>query len=223
MAEYLVVPYHLVFKVPDAVAGTDLMALAEPLACVIRAVVEQSRLRPGDVALVSGPGTIGQLTALLAKMQGAFVILSGTAQDTERLQMGKELGADAVVSSRDELDAILRDVTEDGADVAFECAGAPLSLDTCIEVLKKTGILSQVGLYGKPAPVNMDRILFKELQLTVSYASERTSWEILLRLAAQGKLKGMDKLISARRPLADWEHAFAMFRNKEGYKIYLVP
>ncbi|MEA5002340.1 MAG: alcohol dehydrogenase catalytic domain-containing protein [Christensenella sp.] len=223
MAEYMVIPAELAFKLPANVSGDDTMAIAEPLACVIRAVIEQSHIKAGDVALVSGPGTIGQLTMLIAKMQGAYVIMSGTPQDAERLALARELGADAVCSSPQELKSIIDKITVDGVDVAYECAGAPPSLDVCINMLKKTGNLAQVGLYGKPVPVDMDKILCKELALSVSYATERTSWDILLKLASQGKLEKVKKLISARMPLDEWETAFDMFANKEGYKIYLIP
>lgn len=223
MAEYLVIPADLAFKVPDNVSGNDVMAIAEPLACVIRAVIEQSYLKAGDVVLVSGPGTIGQLAIVLAKMQGAYIIVSGTPQDKERLLMAKEMGADAIATDMEELKRIVSEVTADGVDVAFECAGVLESMNTCIEMLKKKGNLSQVGLFGKPIPVNMDKILYKELKLTVSYATERTSWEILLQLAGQGKLDKVQQLISKRLPLQEWEKAFDMFLNKEGYKIYLIP
>ena len=223
MAEYMVINADLAFKLPDNVAGDDVMALSEPLACVIRAVIEQSRTKAGDVVLVSGPGTIGQLTMLVAKMQGAYVIGSGIAADAERLKLAKELGADAVASDLDELKKIVADTTVAGVDVAFECAGAAASFDVCLDLVKKKGNLAQVGLYGKKIPADLDLILFKELDFTVNFAQERTSWEILLQLAAQGKLDKIKHLISARMPIEEWSKAFDMFLNKEGYKIFLTP
>lgn len=223
MAEYMVIPAELAFKLPGNVSGNDTMAIAEPLACVIRAVIEQSYVKAGDVVLVSGPGTIGQLTMLVAKMQGAYVIMSGTPQDAQRLALARQLGADAVSSDPQELRKLVENATVNGVDVAYECVGAAPSLDICIDLLKKTGNLAQVGLYGKPIPVDMDKILCKELVLSVSYATERTSWDILLKLASQGKLDKVQHLISARMPLDQWEKAFDMFANKEGYKIYLIP
>ncbi|MDR1708529.1 MAG: alcohol dehydrogenase catalytic domain-containing protein [Candidatus Accumulibacter sp.] len=223
MAEYVAVPADLAYIVPENLAGSDVMALAEPLACMVRAVIEQSSVKAGDVALVSGPGAIGQLAAFLARRQGAFVILAGTGGDTERLRLGREFCADATAQGREELEALVARHTKDGVDVAIECAGAAASLDTCIDLVRKRGIVSQAGLFGKKIPVDMDRILMKELRLTVSYATERTSWDIMMRLAAQGRLAGIEKLISARVPLADWRRAFRMAENKEGFKIFLTP
>ena len=149
MAEYMKIPADLAFKLPPNVAGNDRMAIAEPAACAIRAVLEQSRVRVGDRVLVSGPGAIGQLTLWMAKLQGAFVIVSGTGEDEERLACAKALGADRVVSGAEALDKAVRE-TDGGVDVAFECAGAPASLYACVGALRKKGILSQVGLYGGP-------------------------------------------------------------------------
>lgn len=223
MAEYLTIPAELAFRLPKNVCGSDVMAIAEPLACSIRAVIEQSKIRTGDVALVSGPGTMGLLTMILAKMCGAFVILSGTSADKERLEMGRKLGADITVDTPEALNQAILKYTKNGADVAYECSGAAPSLDACIRSLKKTGNLAQVGLYGKKIPVDMDQILYKELTLSVSYATERTSWEILLQLAAQGKLDPAFSLISARIPLENWQEAFDMVIHKEGYKVFLIP
>jgi len=223
MAEYMVIPAELAFKLPDNMAGDDMMALSEPLACVIRAVVEQSRVKAGDVVLVSGPGTIGQLTILVAKMQGAYVIASGIIQDKDRLELAGELGADAIAYNTEDLKKIVECETVAGVDVAYECSGVAASLDVCIKMLKKKGNLAQVGLYGKPIAVDMDEILYKELELTFNFAQERTSWEILLRLARQGKLEKIKHLISKRMPLEEWEKAFDMFKNKDGYKIFLIP
>lgn len=223
MAEYLTIPAELAFHLPENVSGSDVMALAEPLCCSIRAVIEQSKIKAGDVALVSGPGTMGLLTMILAKMCGAFVILSGTAIDKERLKMGQKLGADIIVDNPQDLEEAVHKYTNNGVDAAYECSGAAPSLDACIRSLKKTGNLAQVGLYGKKIPVDMDQILYKELTLSVSYATERTSWEILLQLAAQGKLDPAFSLISARIPLENWKEAFNMVINKEGYKVFLIP
>jgi L-iditol 2-dehydrogenase len=222
MAEYLVIPHHLAFKVPENYIGSDQLAISEPVACCIRAVIEFSSVRAGDVALISGPGTIGQLTLQLAKAQGAFTIMSGTPVDMQRLELAKKMGADVTISDPSQLMDVVHQYAPGGVDVAYECAGAAPSLAACVKALKKRGNLSQIGLYGKPISFDMDTILYKELVHTATFASERTSWQILLKLLEQGKLN-LEPFISARLPLDDWQKGFDMFLNKEGYKIFLKP
>lgn len=61
MAEYMVIPAAVSMKIPRNVEGKDFMALSEPLACCIRAVLEMSKIKCGDVAVITGPGVIGLL------------------------------------------------------------------------------------------------------------------------------------------------------------------
>ena len=88
--------------------------------------------------------------------------------------------------------------------------------------MRKQGIYSQVGLFGKEILVDMDKILFKELTVTNSFASERTSWEIAIKLL-QNKKINLRPLISARVPLAEWQRAFDLVESKQGLKVVLVP
>lgn len=222
MAEYVVIPYHLAFRVPDNFRGSQAIAIAEPLACCVRAVIEFSKVRPGDTVLVSGPGTMGQLTLQLVKLLGARAIVAGTPADQERLELALQTGADAVVANPAELLDVVHDLAPDGVDAAFECAGAAPSLAGCIKALRKGGNLCQVGLFGKPITVDMDAILYKELVHTASFAQERSSWQSMLNILAQGQLD-LDPYVSASLPLADWQKGFELFQNRVGYKVLLIP
>lgn len=223
MAEYLVVPAHLAFKIPEDIQMGHEIALAEPLACCIRAVIEKSPIKAGDVVLVSGPGVIGQLTAQISKICGAFVILSGMPKDTPRLQLALDMGtADVVVNEPDKLRKTVWQYAPGGVDVVYECSGAAASLATCLDVVKKAGHYAQVGLFGKAVPVEMDKILTKELSFSTSYATEPTSWAILMNLLRQGKLD-LAPLANPVYSLEDWSAAFDAAVNKDGYKVILKP
>jgi L-iditol 2-dehydrogenase len=223
MADYVIVPADLAFKIPQAVS-LDEAALCEPLACVVRSVIERATVKAGDYVLVSGPGTMGLLTMQLAMASGGKVVVTGTSVDKDRLQLASELGAFAVIDVEAEdvyhKTAMITDGL--GFDVAFECAGAAPSADTCLKLLKKTGLYVQVGLFGKKISFDMDLALKKEIVMTNSYASERTSWVRALRLLELRQVN-VNPLISAKLPLAEWQRGFEMAINKEGYKILLQP
>ena len=221
-AEYLTVPARLAFKVPEEVVTVEEVAACEPLACVVRSVVERASVKAGDIVLVSGPGTIGLMALQLAKVQGGYVIVSGTLQDEKRLELARELGADITVSNPEELLGTIKAINPYGVDVAFECAGAAGSADLCIKSLRKQGLYSQVGLFGKVIPIDMDLFLTKEVLITNSFATEASSWEIALRLLKNNQIK-LGSLISAKIPLANWKDAFDMMLQKQGYKILLIP
>ena len=218
-AEYMTFPADRVFKVPVGIS-TKAAALCEPLACVVRSVLERANVTAGDYVYISGPGVMGQFAAQLAKIAGAFVTIGGTNIDGDRLTQAKRVGADDVVDVTAE-DAIAHAERVTGGhmyDVAFECSGSARAIDTCIDVLKKTGHLQQIALYGKPILFDLDKLLMKEITISNSYASERTSWQRLMQLLGTGKLQ-IEPYCSAVLPLEEWEKAMSMFQNKEGYKI----
>ena len=221
MAEYMALPADIAFKVPDEKRDDPGMVVCEPLACCIRAV-ERSSLKFGDVAVIAGPGAMGQLTLILAKEAGGFVIMGGTAIDKERLEFAREHGADAVCDDPSRLNELVRRYAPLGADVAFECSGAVPAFNSLVNVLKKGGNLVQLGIYGKTVPADLDLLLKKELTLISSFASAYSSWERLLKLASQDRLN-LSKFVSATFPLDDWGKGFDLALSKQGYKIAIIP
>jgi L-iditol 2-dehydrogenase len=221
-AEYLTISADLAFKVPDEIQAKDEFAICEPFACVVRNVVERATVKAGDIVLISGPGVIGLFAVQLAKLQGAYVIASGTPMDEHRLRMAKQLGADIIVSDPQELPNIVAKTNSYGVDVAFECAGIAASSQACLESLRKQGLYSQMGVFGKEVLMDMNKFLFKEIQITNSYASERSSWEIALRLLKNKQVK-FTPLISERVPLENWEEGFNFAIEKKGFKVLLIP
>lgn len=218
-ATYLKIPAHLAYKIPDNIS-LDEAALSEPLACIVRSVIERATVKAGDDVVVSGPGTIGLLTLQVALASGGEVVVMGTSKDRSRLELAKELGAKEIVVVDDQA-STLEDM-KGSFDVAFECSGAAPSADNCLHLLKKSGLYVQVGLYGKKIQFDLDLALMKEINITNSYASEPTSWVRTLQLLKSGQVNVLP-LISNKLPLEEWKKGFEIVENKEGYKVLLVP
>jgi len=221
-AEYMTISADLAFKVPDEIENKEALAICEPLACVVRSVNERATVKAGDVVLITGPGAIGLLTLQLAKVRGAYVIMSGTPQDEHRLELAKKMGADRVAVDAESLKNIIKQVSPIGVDVAFECSGAAPAAKICLESLRKQGLYSQVGLFGKEIQIDMDKFLYKEIQITNSLATTRTSWETALRLL-KNKQVNLAPLISSKVPLEKWTEGFDLFMSKKAYKVLLIP
>jgi len=222
-AEYVVIPAKHAFHLPENVS-LKTAALCEPLACVVRSVCERSVIKAGDYVLVSGAGIMGQLTAQVAKANGAVVIMTGLQSDKERFALAKELGVYETVYV-DEGDPLARimELTEGmGVAVAYECAAVASSAKFCLEALMKTGQYLQVAIPGKPILFDMDLALYKEITMSNSYASERTSWLIALRLLEK-KMINIDPLVSDILPLSEWEEGLRRTIEKTGFKFLLMP
>lgn len=223
MAEYLLIPAKQAFHIPEGV-GLDEAALCEPLACVCRGTLERTNIKAGNFVLVSGPGIIGQLSALVAERSGALVIVTGLKSDAKRLKKARELGAFAAFAT-DEADAeaeIMKLTDGMGVDVAFECSGAAPAADFCLHVLKKMGYYTQIGLFSKPIQFDVDYAVKKEINFSNSIASERTSWLLALRLL-QYHLIDVAPLIGTPLPLSEWKEGFRRMRSQEDFKILLMP
>ncbi len=69
-------------------------ALTEARCVAYNAVCVNSRLRPGDTVAVIGPGPIGLLCAMLARLAGAgHLAVIGIPVDARSLDIAQKLGA----------------------------------------------------------------------------------------------------------------------------------
>lgn len=221
--KYTLVPGERVHLIPENVDFTT-AAMTEPLACVTHAIYDLCKIVPGDVVLVSGPGAIGIMAMQIAKAHGATVVVSGTDVDTERLQMANNLGADYIVNvQKQNITEMVNQLTDNyGVDVVLECSGSAAGIDTGLNLIKKRGYFTQIGLAGKKIEFDIEKICYKELHFSGSLGSRNHSWRKAIQLLKEGKVK-LKPLASTKLPILEWEKAFKKFENKEGFKIILLP
>lgn len=198
-------------------------ALVEPLAAAVHAVAEIAVVRPGDIALVSGPGPIGLLCLLVLVHHGIKTMVAGTTADATRLALARQLGAARVVDvEKEDLGEIVRVATGgSGVDHAFEVAGVAASARACLDALRPLGHYTQVGHFGRDITVPFDRIGFRQLRVAGSVGYTVATWTRTMRLLAEG-LKP-SQIVTHRLPLADWRQGFDLFERKEAVKVLLSP
>lgn len=221
--KYVVCEEKFVFKIPDNISYEE-GALFEPLTCCVHGVVEQCQVHSGDVVLVSGPGSVGILAAMVAKAEGGYVIVSGTDDDVEKLQQALELGVDQVVNiSKEDLMQVVGAVTKGkGLDVVLECSGSEAAVNLGLTLLRQRGRFTQVGLFGRNINVAFDWITMKEIFVGGTLSHTRDAWHRTINLVAQGKVR-LKPLITHKYPLSQWEVAFDVMQNRKGIKIVLIP
>jgi len=220
LSEYAAYPYRNLVKIPDKVSF-DEAALAEPLACVVNG---QSKLSvtPGAVALVIGDGPIGLMHMQMLKRRGAFTVLAGVTP--HRLEMGRQLGADAVVNSlSQDLAKVMVDVSEGrGADIVVSAAGKAAVLKQAIDLAGRGGqVLFFAATMQPSVELDIDLIHYKELALRGTYDSTIAHFEDALTLISQGVVK-VAPLISHRLPLKDAPQGYEIARKLEGLKVLIV-
>ena len=79
-----------------------------------------------------------------------------------------------------------------------------------------------MGLIGRPATLDVDQIVFKELQVRGSSGQRWSAWRRAIALLANGTVE-VQPLISDVLPLQDWKRGFEKALSKEGVKVVLIP
>lgn len=222
-ARYCGVREEIVFRLPEHL-DFDAGALCEPFACAVQAVLELTEILPGEVVAISGPGPIGLMCAMLARLHGARVVMLGLSADRDRMEISRRLGADTVIDVEAENPKeIVDDLTNGyGADVVIECTGANAAVAQGLELIKKLGRFTQVGLFGRPVKIDMDLIVTKEIVLQGSMCHTWGTWDRTMRLLGQEAVD-LHPLISDKLPLDRWQEGFDRVTNREGAKILLYP
>ena len=129
------------------------LAFAEPFAVGLHAVQRAGGNLTGKRVLVTGAGTIGSLCALAAKLAGAAEVTVCDVLDRP-LTVARQVGADHTFRSDS---ADLKDYAG-RFDVALEAAGHPSALASCLEAVRRGGVIVQVGTLpheGMQFPANL--------------------------------------------------------------------
>ena len=121
--DYLVMPYHLLHKIPDNVTD-EVAALAEPFAIAVHEVLERGKIEFQDFVVVSGSGPIGIISAFMARAAGAgTIVMTGLdAGEYCRFDVAKQLGVDRIINvQKEKLQDVVMDMTNGrGADIVIE-------------------------------------------------------------------------------------------------------
>ena len=196
MGEYAVLNEYNVSKLPESVSNEQ-GALVEPAAVALYAV-DNSGLQAGNTVLISGAGPIGALTVLAANAAGASQIFV-VEPNPGRREFIESWGLCAEVFDpiTDDVPAVIREKTTVGVDVGIECAGNANSLATCLNSVRRQGVVVQVGLPTVACNLDLQLLVMKGATLRGSFCYPIYSWPRVIGLIAAGKLS-VEKIISSR-------------------------
>ena len=222
MAEYAVMPEQHLVPVPEGL-DLEVAALGEPLAVAVHAVNIRAQVRAGQRVVVSGPGPIGILCAMLAKSNGAEVLLTGVGQDAEaRLPAAEELGLDTANLDEKPLEAHLRESFGDYApDLWIESSGSVRALGSALEAVRPGGTIAVVGLYADEMRFSPTSAVRRELSLLFSYSCNYEDYRTALDLLGSGAIDPGSLL--SKYPLEEALEAFEAVGQGRTVKAILVP
>ncbi|MHA1768602.1 MAG: zinc-dependent alcohol dehydrogenase [Candidatus Thorarchaeota archaeon] len=220
-AKYLLVPEYIVHQVPKGVTMEE-AALAEPTACVVHSVIDKSPIQPGDVVVVQGAGSMGLLSAQIAKTMGAGkVIMTGVTADEWRFEIARKTGTDLTIDVMREKDAVgivMGETDGVGADVVIEASGAGPATKQAFEFVKVAGHVTLLGIRGRPLEIDLDPVVTKELTMSGTWGTLPATWVTTLRLMASKKID-VAPLITHRMSLSQWAKGFELMESQQALKV----
>ncbi len=220
-AEYCASHWFWTVPVPKTLDLT-LAASTEPLACGLYAV-RNLNIEKGQFVTIFGPGPIGIMMVQMAKIYGAGkVCLVGTRD--ERLNVGKEVGADFVVNTKDtsspnyveDLAGFIMD--NNGGELADRSIAATSALAAINQSVATAGKSSTIVIFGLPGDDDVHSFPAMECMLndkTIRYSwLAPDTWPEAVDLIATGKVVvepvqsfhfGIDNLSESIRKVRDRE------------------
>jgi L-iditol 2-dehydrogenase len=163
--EYQVNNINTLVAIPDTMSDEE-ATLVVTAGTAMYGLTELGGLVAGESVAVLGPGPIGLLGVAVAKALGAApVILTGTRDN--RLQIGRELGADHVVNVRKEnaVEAVRRITGGKGVDYVLECSGAPDAVNEAGRMVSRGGRICLAAFPHEPVPVDVAHLVRNNIYL----------------------------------------------------------
>lgn len=224
MANYVKVPGRCLHRIPDGLAY-EKAALTEPCCVAYNAACVNSRIHPGDTVAVIGPGPIGLLCAMMAKLAGAgHLVVIGLPVDAQRLEVAKKIGAEVTLGAQGEdVAEWMRDFGDgNGRDLVIDAAGVSASLKLALEIVRPGGQITKVGWGPQPLNFSLDPLVQKAIRLQGSFSHNWPIWEKVISLLAGDKLN-LTHILNRVSPLKDWHAAFAEMHLGKIVKGVLTP
>lgn len=219
-AEYVVVPASNVVPIADGVSYT-MGALFEPASVALHGL-QKADFRPGEDVVILGTGNIGILTMQWARICGARRVAVCDILP-ERLELARQMGADAVFNPTDAnfADQIAAYTSGQGFHYVFETAGQPATIQLGFELAGVRGTLACIGTPHKDfafAWKQWELLNRKELNVTGTWMSYSapfpgSEWTLTAHHFAKGDLKLHDSMIYQKVPLSQIAEAFSWYKT----------
>lgn len=229
MAERLAVPpaaiaAQCIVTIPAAIP-LELAPLAETLHTILNGQ-DRAGIDRGDRVLIFGLGPVGVLHAAVATDRGAVRVLAvdpiGSRVDTA----AELLGRDRVMRIEDGWQDRARKRSDgDGWDVVVVATAAPAAFITAMELVGRGGrVLAFAGTSGVGAPVELDlrRVHYEQISVIGAFGGTPQTYARAVEWLARATFP-IERLVTARLPLAEALEGFARVERGDGLKTMLRP
>jgi len=232
-------------KVPDQLSDEQVLFLTDIFPTGF-ASVTWCDPKGGESYAIFGAGPVGVMAAKAAWYKGAsrvFVL----DREPYRLEIAKKVANAEIIdiTKGDFVEQIRAATGGRGTDIAIDAVGMEAhrglldklanifhaqmgtidAFKSCLDVVRRGGTVSVVGVYGLPYDnFPWNQIFDKGLRLQTGQAQVHRYIDELIGAVAEGKVR-LDDVITHRLPLAKADEAYAMFNEKKDNceKVVLKP
>ncbi len=185
----------------NIVPGTNLMKLTEslpaehltifePLANAVN-WVSTAGVRAGDTVVVQGPGHVGLMCIIAARMAGAScVIATGTSGDALRLEAARIAGADHIINvDKEDVVQRVKEITNSwGARVVMDITSmSTVAVQQAFDLVMFGGTVLLAGLKnGAPSQIVTDKIVLTALTVRGGAGSTEQSMQTAVKYLNEG-------------------------------------
>ena len=218
MTKYVRTPARCLHHIPENLSFEE-ACLTEPCCVAYNAVVVNSKIKPGDKVLVIGPGTIGILCAVIAKICGADVAVLGLESDRSRLAKLKNYNINSIVKN---VSSWAKEKDGLGVDLVIDAAGVSHTLKIAMDNVRPNGQITKVGWGPQPLDFSLDMIVQKNIRLQGSFSHNWPIWEKVIQLLSEGTLN-VKPIIGGVWTIEEWKKAFIGMHSGKIIKSILKP
>ncbi|UPM44950.1 NAD(P)-dependent alcohol dehydrogenase [Halocatena salina] len=204
--EYVTWPADFAYELPETVSSIE-GALCEPLSVGIHAC-RRGDVGAGDTVLVTGGGPIGLMIVEAARAAGATNVIV-TDVVPGKLGFARERGVDLAVNvTETDLEAAINEYTDGlGADVVIEASGAPPSIRSTLDVVRRGGTVVLVGLASEATvPIDVLELIDNEIDVHGSFRYKNT-YDVAIDLLTDGAVD-VEGIVDFQLPLDAIDDAF---------------
>jgi len=218
LRETVVHPAMFTFKLPDNVSYAE-GAMVEPLSVGLQAV-KKANIKPGDVALVTGCGTIGVLVGLAALAGGCSKVIITDVIDP-KLKIAAGYGMIPVNIKKQNLQKVVDEVTGGwGVDAIFEASGNEAAIANIFQPLCPGGKVVFIGMPVNPVPVDIVAAQAKEARIETIFRYANL-YPRALALMSSGKID-VKPLVTDKYKFADAIKAYDYAAKPEPRTVKIV-
>lgn len=198
-SSHIVVDEQYTFKISPKLP----LANVAPLLCAgitTYSPLKYSKVGPGQRVGIVGLGGLGHMAVKLAASMGAEVIVFSTSKTKE--QDARRLGAhDFVVS----LDPKNLDALASRFDFILDAVSAPHDANVYLNLLRRDGVMTMVGVPAKPLQVHAFSLILKRRKLTGSGVGGLRETQEMLDYCAAKNITADVEVIPMQQVEAAWE------------------